>query len=95
MFVEPIPATALVPDAEPSASQQADVSLFDGIVSAFGTAGTALERAQGAERAFESGRSGLQEMVFERARADAILSIASAGASKATQALNTITNMQV
>jgi hypothetical protein len=34
-------------------------------------------------------------MVFDRARADALLSVASSAASKAVTALNTILNMQV
>lgn len=73
----------------------ADAGLFSGIVNGFQNANTALESASTAETNFANGNGGLQEMVFERARADSLLSIASAGASKATQAINTIMNMQV
>ncbi len=59
-----------------------------------GTSGR-LERADAAERAFVSGRGTLQAMVLERAQADVALSIASAAASRVTQALSTILGMQV
>jgi flagellar hook-basal body complex protein FliE len=55
----------------------------------------ALEGADATERAFTHGRGGLQEMVVERAQADVALSIASATASRATQALTMILGMQV
>jgi flagellar hook-basal body complex protein FliE len=58
-------------------------------------AGSALDRADGAERAFAAGRGGLQEMVLERAQADVALSIASAAASRTAQALSTILGMQI
>ena len=87
------PSSSELDDAVPSSP--ADGGLFNGLVGGLESAGAALEQAQHAERAFASGRGGLQEMVFERARADSILSVASAGASKAAQSLNTILNMQV
>ncbi len=87
-----LPALAPIP---PVAAPAADVELFSGLTAAFSAAGTSLQRAQSAETAFTSGSGGLQEMVFERARADAILNVASATATKATQSLNTILNMQV
>lgn len=62
---------------------------------AFGVASEALARADTAERAFESGRGGLQEMTLERAQADIALSIASAATSRVTQSLQTILGMQV
>jgi flagellar hook-basal body complex protein FliE len=58
-------------------------------------AGASFERAGRAERAFESGRGGLQEMTVERAQADIALSLAAATASRAVTALNTILGMQV
>jgi flagellar hook-basal body complex protein FliE len=58
-------------------------------------AGAALARADGAERAFISGRGGLQEMVVERAQADVLLAIAGAAAARTVQALNTILGMQI
>ena len=67
----------------------------DALGKAFGEAGAALQRADGAERAFASGRGGMQEMVLQRAQADIALSLASAAASRASQALSTILGMQV
>ncbi len=63
--------------------------------STFASASHALERADGAERAFIAGRGGLQEMVLERAQADIAVQIASTAASHATQALSTILGMQI
>ncbi len=60
-----------------------------------GAATEALGRADGAERAFERGRGGLQEMMLERAQADIALSLASVAASRAAQSLTTIFGMQV
>ncbi len=62
---------------------------------AFDGAEGALVRADAAERSFASGRGGLQEMVLERARADVALSIATAAATRATQALSTLLGMQI
>ena len=62
---------------------------------AFASAGSALERAAATESAFAAHRGGLQEMVLERARADVALSLASATASRAAQALTTLLGMQV
>ena len=73
----------------------ADAELFDGALASLRATGDALAAAEHSEQAFASGRGGLQEMVFERARADALLSVASSAASKAATALNTILNMQV
>ncbi len=56
---------------------------------------SALRRADAAEHAFAAGRGGLQEMVVERARADVALSLATAAASRTTQALTAILGMQV
>ena len=62
---------------------------------AFSDASASLERADASERAFVAGRGGLQEMVLQRAQADVALSLASAAASRASQALSTILGMQV
>lgn len=58
-------------------------------------AGAQLDHADVAEAAFTSGRGGITEMMVERARADIALQIATTGASRATQALNTILGMQI
>ena len=65
------------------------------LMRALDEAGTALGRADDAERRFISGRGGLQEMVIERAQADVILGIAGAAAARTVQALTTILGMQV
>jgi flagellar hook-basal body complex protein FliE len=71
----------------------------DAFARAFGdalsTASAALERADAAEHAFAARRGGLQEMVVERARADVMLSLAGAAATRTAQALSTILGMQV
>ena len=94
----PLGAT-VTPDAPNPTAAPADAAsdggIFSGVLAAVRDAGSALGSAGNAESAFAAGRGDLQTMVFERARADALLEIASAGASKAAQALNTIVNMQV
>ena len=80
----------LVPPAPP-----ADRSFADALAGAFGDTAAALERADGAERAFAGGRGGLQEMVLERARADIALQIAAGSAQRVTQGLQTILGMQI
>ncbi|MGH7708623.1 MAG: hypothetical protein ACREM6_11990 [Vulcanimicrobiaceae bacterium] len=94
-LIPDVPTTA--PTVAPLAPDQSsgDTTLFEGAMEAMRSAGEALGQADSAEHAFVSGQGGLQEMVFERARADALLSVASSAASKATQSLNTILNMQV
>jgi hypothetical protein len=46
-------------------------------------------------RAFASGGGGLQNAIFERAKADVLLSVASAAAQRTAQALSTILSMQI
>lgn len=67
----------------------------DALARAFGDASGSLERADRSERAFALGRGGLQEMVLQRAQADVALSLASAAATRASQALSTILGMQI
>jgi len=62
---------------------------------AYTDASSALERAAAAEQRFTVGKGGMQEMVLERAQADIALSLASAAASRAAQALTTILGMQI
>lgn len=67
--------------------------------SSFGRAlddlGVALEGAQRAEDAFAYGGGTLQRAVYERARADVALSVATAAAQRAAQAIQSVLNMQV
>jgi len=83
----------LVPDAPPASTGDA------GDAAAFGRAldsiGGALARATRAEDSFAEGSGSLQDAVYERVRADVALSVATATAQRATQAVQSILNMQV
>ncbi|MGZ3498331.1 MAG: flagellar hook-basal body complex protein FliE [Vulcanimicrobiaceae bacterium] len=84
---------ALVPDApvaQPAAG--GDASEFGKILD---DAGAVLQRAARSEDAFASGTGDLQNAVYERARADVVLSVATAAAQRTVQAINTVLNMQV
>ena len=90
MTVEPI-----VPDAPamPSvAPHDADASGFAGALDALGAA---LRDAGSAEDAFAAGAGSLHDAVYERARADVALSVATAAAQRGAQAITSILNMQV
>jgi flagellar hook-basal body complex protein FliE len=89
MNVEPlIPDVAPAPPAAapPSGAPFADV--LDAL-------GATLERAQGAEDAFAAKRGSLQEAIYERARADVALAVATAAAQHAAQAVQSVLNMQI
>lgn len=58
-------------------------------------AGDLLGRATDAEDAYASGSGTLQQAVYERARADVALSVATAAAQRAAQAVQSILNMQI
>lgn len=68
---------------------------FGAVLDALDAGGAQLERAAGAENAFVAGTGGLQEMVFERAKADSLVSVAAAASSRVAQAINTLTQMQL
>jgi flagellar hook-basal body complex protein FliE len=88
MIVEP-----LVPDvAAAPPLRSGDASAFTHMLDDLGGV---LERAGGAEDAFATGRGDLQAAVYERARADVALSVATAAATRASQALQSILNMAV
>jgi flagellar hook-basal body complex protein FliE len=83
----------LVPDVPPSSGAASDEShTFAQTLDAIGAALTGANRA---EDAFASGDGSLQAAVYERARADVALSVATATAQRAAQALQSIFNMQV
>jgi flagellar hook-basal body complex protein FliE len=83
----------LVPDAPPSwTGASDDTGAFAQAVDAIGTA---LAGADRAEDDFAVGNGPLEAAVYERARADVALSVATATAQRATQALQSIFNMQV
>jgi flagellar hook-basal body complex protein FliE len=54
-----------------------------------------LGSAEGAEDSFAYGNGTLQEAVYERARADVALSVATATAQRITQSVQSVLNMQV
>lgn len=99
MTVQPLaPASELdLPNASDARAIPAGgaAHFSDVLHDAFAQASNALTRADAAESAFAAGRGGMQEMVLERAQADIALSIASAAASRAAQALTTILGMQI
>lgn len=83
----------LVPDSGfQGPVQRADSGAF---VKALDGVAAMLDGAQRSEDAYAAGTGSLQAAVYERARADVALSVATAAASRATQALQTILNMQV
>lgn len=69
-----------------------DPKLFAEVAQALGTT---LAHAESAENAFAAGGGSLQAAIYERARADVALSVATAAAGRATQAIQSILNMQV
>ena len=88
-----LPDDAFAPGGAPPG--QAARSFADAFALAFGDASAALQRADASERGFAAGKTGLQEMVLDRAQADVALSLASAAATRMTTALTTILGMQV
>lgn len=79
----------LAPQRYPSAPQQNGFGkILDDLASVLG-------KAERSEDAFASGAGDLQTAIYERARADVALSVASAAAQRTGQALQSILNMQV
>jgi flagellar hook-basal body complex protein FliE len=78
--------------AERSRSATDGTKVFADVVQALGAT---LARAEFAENAYARGDGSLQGAVYERARADVALSVATAAAGRATQAIQSILNMQV
>jgi flagellar hook-basal body complex protein FliE len=83
----------LVPDAGVPASAAApDAGAFARALDALAdVAGAATD----AEDAFAAGRGTLQAAVYDRARADVALAVATAAAQRTAQSLSSILNMQV
>jgi hypothetical protein len=88
MRVEP-----LVPDAPPSAD--ADAGDAAGFARALDALGAALAGASRAEDDFAYGRGTLQAAIYERARADVALAVATSTAQRLAQAVQAVLNMQV
>jgi flagellar hook-basal body complex protein FliE len=88
MKVEP-----LIPDVAPApAAATPGGTPFADVLDALGAT---LERAQGAEDSFAAKRGSLQEAIYERARADVALAVATAAAQHAAQAVQSVLNMQI
>jgi flagellar hook-basal body complex protein FliE len=85
---------AIVPDVSPSnaPSLAAQPGAFE---RALDDLGGVLGKAEHAEDAFAAGVGDLQTAMYERARADVALSVATAAAQRTVQALQSILNMQV
>lgn len=87
MRVEPI-----VPDLPAAPDAREDGTDF---TRALDAVGNSLTGAAAAEDAFAYGSGTLEAAVYERARADVALSVATATAQRLTQAIQSILNMQI
>ena len=85
----------LVPDAAPAIQPAVTVFQRNAFADALDAVGSVLNGATRAEDAFAAGTGDLQTAVYERARAGVALSVATAAAQRAGQALQSILNMQV
>ena len=88
MRIEP-----LIPDVSPAAVQRPASGA--GFAQALDALGAVFQGAERAENAFADGAGDLQTAVYQRARADVALSVASAAAQRAAAALQTLLNMQI
>jgi flagellar hook-basal body complex protein FliE len=79
----------------PAGAPSNDAVGFGNLVDLFAKGGGTLEKAASSEHAFAAGSGDLQAMVLDRAQADIVLSAATTAASRVTQSLQTILNMQV
>lgn len=88
---------ALVPDApRPDVTPYASASNgADRFARAVDAVGAIFEQAQRAEDAFAGGAGSLRDAVYDRVRADVVLSVAVAAAQRAAQAISTVLSMQV
>jgi len=90
MTVEP-----LLPDVPPGVAPPVESSDAAAFARALDGLGTLLSQAQSAEDTFAAGGGSLQDAVYERARADVALSVATAVAQHGATAISSILNMQV
>ena len=88
MTVEPI-----VPDAPPATGRETEDSAA--FAHALDALGVALTGASRAEDDFAYGRGTLQAAIYERARADVALAVATSTAQRIAQAVQSVLNMQV
>lgn len=83
---------ALIPDVAPRSAAPSAGNTFAKMVDDLGAV---LGTAEHAEDAFAAGAGDLQNAIYERARADVALAVATAAAQRTAQALQSILNMQV
>jgi flagellar hook-basal body complex protein FliE len=83
----------LQPDTAPSPSP-APVDQT-GFGQALDAIGSMLTDATQAEDAYASGAGSLQDAMYQRAQADVVLSVATAAAQRAAQAVQTLVNLQI
>ena len=88
-----------IPDVATPFAAPPRSSLAPPRASAFGAVlndlGAVLSGANNAEEKFASGAGDLQQAIYERARADVALAVATAAAQRSAQALQAIFTMQV
>lgn len=84
----------LIPDAPPF-TRAANLPQDGAFGKILDDLGSVLGKAERSEDAFASGAGDLQTAIYERARADVALSVATAAAQRTAQALQSILNMQV
>lgn len=85
----------MIPDAPPLRDVTDRTAGGPAFARALDALGSALGSAENAEDAFAAGRGSLQAAVYERARADVALGVATAAAQRCAQAVQSILNMQV
>jgi hypothetical protein len=91
-----VTAEPLAADAAPGELQQiTPTSQPSFFARALDDVAAVLDRANGAENAYAAQSGSLQTAVYERARADVVLSVAAAAAQRTAQALQSIFNLQV
>jgi flagellar hook-basal body complex protein FliE len=83
----------LMPDTGTAPRPQGDDA--GAFAKALDAVGNVLSGAQRAEDAYANGNGTLQSAVYERARADIALSVATATAQRLAQSIQSILNMQV
>lgn len=90
-FVPDVPS----PPLHPMAPQTSGAPSDGGFGKILNDLGSALGSANTAEDAFANGTGDLQNAIYERARADVALAVATAASQRAAQALQAIFTMQV
>ena len=86
---------ALLPDSpQPDEPARVQPSAADAFARAVDAVGGIFEQAQRAENAYAAGAGSLRDAVYERVRADVVLSVAVAAAQRTAQAVQSVLSMQ-